>query len=203
MAKKGNGIFLVYTDIDAVHDDEFNAWYNTEHLPDLLRLPGFLDAARYVAVKGGPKYLAVYELATSDTLKSPEFQAYRANPTPWSRRILPMMIEKKFTRTLGAQIFPPVPEATDRGFAPALQIGRMSVPEGIDREWNEWYSGDVRPRLSQGPGRDLRAALSASSRARRRYATVYEFEHEKVSETTEWNKQREGSSPRSGGCATR
>ena len=35
MPKKGNGIFLVYTDIDAVHDDEFNAWYNTEHLPDL------------------------------------------------------------------------------------------------------------------------------------------------------------------------
>ena len=30
-----------------------------------------------------------------------------------------------------------------------------------------------------------------------RYATVYEFEHEKVSETPDWNKQREGSSPRS------
>ena len=30
-----------------------------------------------------------------------------------------------------------------------------------------------------------------------RYATVYEFEHEKVSETADWNKQREGSSPRS------
>lgn len=50
MARKGNGIFLVYTDIDPAHDEEFNAWYNTEHLPDLLGLPGFLDAARYVAV---------------------------------------------------------------------------------------------------------------------------------------------------------
>ena len=31
MAKKGNGIFLVYVDIDAKHDKEFNEWYNTEH----------------------------------------------------------------------------------------------------------------------------------------------------------------------------
>ncbi len=197
MAKKGNGIFLVYTDIDAVHDDEFNAWYNTEHLPDLLRLPGFLDAARYVAVKGGPKYLAVYELATSDTLKSTEFQAYRANPTPWSRRILPMMIERKFTRTLGAQIFPPVPEATDRGFAPALQIGRMSVPEGVDREWNEWYSGEYVPGYRKVPG-VIYARRYRIVEGETKYATVYEFEHEKVSETAEWHKQREGSSPRSG-----
>ena len=32
MATKGNGIFLVYTDIDPKFDEEFNAWYNTEHL---------------------------------------------------------------------------------------------------------------------------------------------------------------------------
>ena len=56
MAKKGGAIFLVYTDlIDDRYDEEFNAWYNTDHLPALLKLPGFLDAARYVAVKGGPK----------------------------------------------------------------------------------------------------------------------------------------------------
>jgi len=47
MAKKGRGIFLVYTDVDPTHEEEFNAWYNTEHLPELLSLPGFLDAARY------------------------------------------------------------------------------------------------------------------------------------------------------------
>jgi hypothetical protein len=57
MAQKGRGIFLVYVDIDAQHDKEFNEWYNTEHLPELLAVPGILAAARYQAVKGGPKYL--------------------------------------------------------------------------------------------------------------------------------------------------
>ena len=50
MARKGQAIFMVYTDlIDPKYEEEFNAWYNTEHLPELLALPGFLDAARYVA----------------------------------------------------------------------------------------------------------------------------------------------------------
>ncbi len=62
MAQKGRGIFMVYVDIDAPHVQEFNEWYNKEHLPELLSVPGILSAARYEAVKGGPKYLAFYEL---------------------------------------------------------------------------------------------------------------------------------------------
>jgi hypothetical protein len=44
MTQKGKGIFLVYVDIDAQHEKEFNDWYNTEHLPELPVLPtGVLD----------------------------------------------------------------------------------------------------------------------------------------------------------------
>jgi hypothetical protein len=197
MAKKGRGIFLVYTDIDPMHDDEFNAWYNTEHLPELLSLPGFLDAARYVAYKGVPRYLAVYELESAEALKTAEFQKWRANPSPWSRRISPTVIGKNVSRAIGQQIFPVDLEQPDRGMAPALQIGRMSVPESADQEWNEWYNGEYIPGYRTVPGviyaRRYRIVDGES-----RYTTVYEFENEKVSETTDWNKQREGSSPRSG-----
>ena len=52
-------VFLVWTNpIDDASDKEFNAWYTTRHLPQLMAIPGVLDAARYVASKGGPKYLA-------------------------------------------------------------------------------------------------------------------------------------------------
>jgi hypothetical protein len=196
MAKKGNGIFLVYADVDPAHEEEFNAWYDTEHLPDLLKLPGFLDAARYVAVKGAPKHLAVYELASAEALGSAEFQRYRANPSPWSRRMSPTRIGKNVARILGTQIFPASLEMPDRGFAPALQIGRMSVPDAIDREWNEWYNGDYIPGYRKVPG-VIYARRFRVVEGETRYTTVYEFEHEKVSETAEWHKQREGSSPRS------
>src|SRR2546428_295463 len=73
VAHKGRGIFLVYVDIDAQHDKEFNEWYNTEHLPELLAVPGILAAARYVALKGGPKYLACYELDNMAVMHTPGF----------------------------------------------------------------------------------------------------------------------------------
>jgi hypothetical protein len=109
----------------------------------------------------------------------------------------PAVIGVNFTRTLGAQIFPAAPEMTDRGFPAALQIGRMSVPDGIDREWNAWYNGDYIPGYRKVPG-VIYARRFRVVEGETRYATVYEFQHEKVSETPEWNTQREGSSPSSG-----
>jgi hypothetical protein len=196
MAKKGNGIFLVYTDIDPKFEEEFNAWYNTEHLAELLNLPGFLDAARYMAYKGGPKYLAVYELASGDALKTPEFQKWRANPSPWSRRISPTVVGKNLTRVIGQQIFPASLDVPDRGMAPALQIGRMSVADNVDQEWNDWYNNEYIPGYRQVAG-VIYARRYRVVEGETRYTTVYEFEHEKVSETAEWNHQREHSSPRS------
>jgi len=197
MDKKSNGIFQVYTDIDPKYDEEFNAWYNTEHLGDLLSLPGFLDAARYVAEKGGPKYLAVYELTSADALQTAEFQKVRANPSPWSRRMSPTVIGKNATRILGQQIFPSNVEQPERGMAPALQIGRMSVPEIADAEWNAWYNGEYIPGYRKVPG-VIYARRYRVVDGETRYTTVYEFEHAKVSESAQWNQQRGTSSPNSG-----
>ena len=61
MAKtRGTGLLMVWTDIDPQFEVEFNNWYDEEHLPRLLEVPGFLSAGRYVAVKGAPKYLAMW-----------------------------------------------------------------------------------------------------------------------------------------------
>ena len=78
MAKKGGAILLVYTDLaDEKYDEEFNAWYDTQHLPQLLGLTGVLDAARYVAVKGGACCAAELGLAIApiDTIRAPAYAA--------------------------------------------------------------------------------------------------------------------------------
>ena len=90
MAKKSKGIFLVYVDIDAKHDKEFNDWYNTEHLPELLAVPGILSAARYKAVKSGPKYLAFYELENAGVMGTPGFT--NRPRTSWGQRVSPSVI---------------------------------------------------------------------------------------------------------------
>ncbi len=196
MAKKGRGILLVYTDlIDPRYEEEFNAWYDTQHLPQLLGIPGFLDAARYVAVKGGPKYLAAYELESADVLKQPAFTE-RPIP-PWDRRMSPRVIGKNFTRVVGEQIFPDSVERSGRGLAPVLQIGRMSVPESVEAEWNAWYNGEYIPGYLTVPG-VLSARRYRVVEGEVRYTTVYEFEHVGVPDSPEWNYQREHSSPKSG-----
>src|SRR2546425_7815688 len=135
MAHKGQAIFMVYTDlIDPRYEEEFNAWYNTEHLPELLALPGVLDAARYVATRGGPTHLAVYELASIDAMQTPEFK--NRPRTPWGQRVSPTAIGKNRTRIVGQQIFPSGVESAEGGMAAALQIGRMSVAESDVAEWN-------------------------------------------------------------------
>ena len=71
MAKtRGTGLLMVWTDIDSEFEPEFNRWYDEEHIARLLAVPGFLSAGRYVALRGGPKYLAMYELEDHNVLRS-------------------------------------------------------------------------------------------------------------------------------------
>jgi hypothetical protein len=59
----------------ATRDAEFNHWYDTIHLPDVLSAPGYKGATRYAikdpANKKG-KYLAIYEIETEDIKKTLE-----------------------------------------------------------------------------------------------------------------------------------
>ena len=150
MAQKGRGIFMVYVDIDAQHVQEFNEWYNKEHLPELLSVPGILSAARYEAVKGGPQYLACYELESVAVMQTPAFT--NRPRTPWGQKVSPSVIGKNLTRIVGEQIYPDGIEMPERGMAPVLQIGRMSVPAEVDAEWNAWYSNEYVPGYRKVPG---------------------------------------------------
>ena len=193
---QGRAIYLVYTDLlDDKDDQEFNAWYDTRHLPQVRAIPGVLDAARYVAVKGGPKYLAVYELENAEVIRSDAF--VNRPTTDQDERMSPRVIGKNFTRILGEQIFPDRLENADRSMAPVLQIGRMSVPEGVDAEWNAWYNGEYIPGYRTVPG-VLYARRFRVLEGEVRYTTVYELNSEAVPESAAWNYQREHSSPKSG-----
>ena len=70
---RGTGLLMAWMDVDPAHEDAFNRWYNEEHIGRLLAIPGFLSAARYVALRGAPKYLAMYELEDHNVLRSAAF----------------------------------------------------------------------------------------------------------------------------------
>ncbi len=80
----GSGMLMTSMDIDTAHEQEFNQWYDREHLAERVAIDGFLEARRYVAVDAAPKYLGLYATRTFDVLDSDAYRTALANQTAWS-----------------------------------------------------------------------------------------------------------------------
>ena len=189
--KKGSALLMVFTNIHSEHDFEFNKWYVEEHLPERLSAPGFLDGALYQATKGSPRYLAIYELESLATMQTPEYLHMSQNPTEWTKRIGPSGAGRGVVRNICEQISPKEsdPDIMGRGMAPAIQVGRMIVPEEIESKYNDYYDSERTPRNMTVPG-CLAVRRYHVVEGSPKYTTVYEFEHEKVPESIAWNVGR-------------
>jgi hypothetical protein len=58
--------FMVFSDAVEGREEDFNVWYETIHMAEVLALPGFVSAQRFQLIgdpAGGTKYVAVYELS--------------------------------------------------------------------------------------------------------------------------------------------
>jgi hypothetical protein len=98
------GFLLVTMQPPPAFEEEFNAWYDTEHLPERLAVPGFETALRFVCISGHPRYLAMYDLAHPHVLDSPEYlKVAFANSSPWTLRVLQRV---RVYRSFGRQIYP-------------------------------------------------------------------------------------------------
>ena len=205
--KKGTELMMILVDVDPEHDADFNAWANQEHINDLLKLPGFLNAARYVALKGGPRYLAFYELESVGALQSDEYHRVRQNPTEWTQRVSPIAAGRNVVRNVYTQIYPSEsdPHTMGRGMAPALEISRMEVPPQLEAKYNEYYDTIRTPAYLELPGCvairrfhavESRMPFVETMKPREpvvegspKYLTMYEFEHENVPETQAWRER--------------
>ena len=81
----GKGMLLTSMDIDAAYEIEFNRWYDREHLEERVAIEGFIEARRYIADHGCPKYLSLYSTATFKVLDSPAYRAALESQTNWSK----------------------------------------------------------------------------------------------------------------------
>ena len=188
--KKGTALMMVWADIPADKEDDFNAWYNEEHLKELVSVPGILNAARYEAIRSGPKHLACYELESPAVI---ETDAFKNRPrTEWGSRVSPSIIGSNFINNIYEMIYPSSLNDNIAGadMAPALQIGRMDISPENEDEWNRWYSGVYVPNYEKVPG-CIRGRRWKVVRGQPKYAVVYEFEHEGVSDTDPWQAQRD------------
>ncbi|MBV9861610.1 MAG: hypothetical protein JO267_05625 [Alphaproteobacteria bacterium] len=195
MAKtRGTGLLMVWADIDPQYEEGYNRWYEEEHLAHLLSIPGFLSAGRYVAVKGGPKFLALYELEAPDVLRSAAFlDGVRHNPSPLRVQYSGGRIGRNYILNGYRQIFPSRtnPIEQTREPAPFLQMGRIDIPAVFEEEFNDWYNTAYIPPYLAVPG-CLAARRFVALDGQPKYLTLYEFENPHVSESEPWERARDG-----------
>ena len=169
--------------VPAEHEQEFNEWYDTEHLAQLRGAPGVLSARRYVTESDQPRYLAWYELADEQVLTSSGFKQIVEKPTPWSQRMRRLAGDNRLrgtfrlTASLGSEPHPP---------APWLYLVQMDcADEAREAEFVKWYETEQMPAFAQVPGM-LRTRRYAAVSAKPRYLNAYELTEPGVFNSPGW-----------------
>lgn len=132
MPLAGKGMLITSMDVDAADEQEFNIWYDREHLAERVAIEGFLEARRWIADQANPKYFCTYSTAAFEDLSSPAYKKALANQTEWSTKNI-----SRFKNMIRA-------------------VGRISASRGLGRGG---ALGVVRLRPAAGSADTLRTKL--------------------------------------------
>ena len=188
MSAKPFGLLVAGFDYSPVDEEEFNDWYDTEHVPERSRVPGFGRIERWIGADNPKISIATYDLESPDVLRS---EAYRkiggANLSPWSKRLTAKA--KRICRFEAEQL-PPGDRAAPEG-AGGLLVVAMNVAPEAETEFNAWYDEEHVPGLSGVPGclsaRRYRIT-DASSEGKQRYLALYHLASAEICASEAWQK---------------
>ena len=130
------GFLLVFMHPPSAFEEEFNAWYDGEHIPERLAVPGFLTGLRYMNTGGGaPRYLAMYDIENYEVLDSPEYHRVGyEQASPWTKRVTARARVQRFAGDVAG----PVGRVTGRAarigiirFRALSQVGIAEVTAGM------------------------------------------------------------------------
>jgi hypothetical protein len=115
--------------------DRFHHWYETDHIPARLALPGFAGAQRYEALDGEPKFLAVYDLTDLRALETPGYEALKRDPSDETKTMLANV--HGFTRYTCVETSDT--GAHPRGRGEYLFVVTFAVPPEDEAQFDDWY----------------------------------------------------------------
>jgi len=181
------GTLIAAMNMARAAEDEFHDWYDTEHLPERVRVPGFLVCQRWIGTRDRKISVATYDLDGVAVLTSPAYQAIGGqNLSPWSKRVTAQV--ERLMRFEGDQILPGDQLPPDK--AEGLLLNAMNIAPELEAEFNEWYDKEHIPALSAVPG-VLCARRFRGTSGNRKYVALYHLATPEVQESAEWKQARQ------------
>ena len=111
MPKPGNYLLIAAMDVEPGKEDLLNEVYDTEHIPEIMKIPGVVSVSRMEKVPlilgiGGevkeiptgdrPKFTAIYEIESPEVLKSREW-GEAVEYGRWPEQVRPYTSNRQFT----------------------------------------------------------------------------------------------------------
>ena len=180
------GLLFASFDFSPAQADEFHDWYDLEHVPERLRVPGFINAERWISADNPKIAAATYDLDSVDVMQSPPYKAIGYdNASVWTKRVT--AIAHRILRFTGEQVLPG--DVTAPSGAGGLLVASMNVDPAAEPEFNEWYNAEHLPQLGAVPGvLAARRYRADETSPERKYLALYHMTGPEVSRSDAWSK---------------
>ena len=182
-------LLMVQLTCSSEHIEPFTTWYNS-HLPNLLRIPGYLWAQRYVNLSQGNRFTALYGIRGADDLSSLlQFGGPGLHPVAASEfsvfsglQGISDPVSNVYEQVSGTPLRNPL-LLTDR----PLSIVTADVDPDHEAEWDRWYTESHLPGVVAVPGytsgarfRRLEHPALESFNTGPKYLAIYECDNEEI-----------------------
>jgi hypothetical protein len=182
------GVLIAALDFSDAAEDEFNDWYDLEHIPERQRVLGFLTCQRWIGADNPKHSVATYDLDSLAVLKSPSYQAIGGeNLSPWSKRVTAKC--QRLLRFEGDQILPGDSAAPNH--AGGLLLVGMTPAPGAETEFNAWYDTEHVPALARVPGVLNARRFRANHTSGPKYLALYHLASPEVITGPDWRRASE------------
>jgi len=149
-------LLLVFSEVGSnLSENEYNDWYDNEHVPLRVKTPSFLSWARFIRIDDEkPSYAAYYDLESREATLVPPYSLLAENRSEREKSILGKIgaMDRRVYEVHPDQSFPASP-AFDPKKGPAYTVlVETDVRPEDEENFDRWYEEEHIPMLAQVPG---------------------------------------------------
>ena len=170
-------LFVITSPDPDVTEEQYHDWYDGEHLPRRLTVPGITSALRFKA-SDDRKWLAYYDMDSLDVLKSKEYAALKEKASDNEKTIIPKV-------NMDRRVYKLITTSGKQSATPpkTLLAVEMTPYPSHEKEFHHWYDTHYIPTMADIDGwcRSRRFELvEPLDSVQCKYLTLHEFDKENV-----------------------